>query len=63
MQTASHNRTIYLKQCPRCNGDVGVGSDQYGRYLHCLQCGYMSDIGHANTDENRHSDDLRDFVA
>ena len=34
---------LYVKACPRCQGDVELGSDMYGRYLACLQCGYMID--------------------
>ena len=41
-------RNIYLKQCPRCAGDLSTGSDHYGRYIHCLQCGYMADIEFSN---------------
>ena len=45
MQTPSRAKSIYLKQCPRCCGDIEAASDQYGRYIPCLQCGYMADIG------------------
>lgn len=38
------DRRIFLKQCPRCSGDLSTDSDQYGSYLHCLQCGYTADI-------------------
>ena len=35
---------IYFKECPRCNGDLHDGSDTYGTYLTCLQCGcYLTD--------------------
>ncbi len=34
---------LYIKACPRCQGDVELGSDMYGKYLACLQCGYMVD--------------------
>ena len=44
LRRSKPGRTIYLKHCPRCSGDIGVGSDQYGGYIHCLQCGYMADI-------------------
>ena len=44
-------RNIYLKQCPRCAGDLSAGSDHYGRYIHCLQCGYMADIEFSNQRE------------
>ena len=34
---------LYLKACPRCDGDVHVNRDVYGEYRHCLQCGYTED--------------------
>ena len=48
-QQSNSARSIYFKQCPRCNGDISASSDQYGDYIHCLQCGYMADI------KDRHS--------
>jgi len=35
---------IRLKSCPRCKGDLLVDWDYHGRYLECLQCGYLSDL-------------------
>lgn len=32
---------VLFKACPRCTGDLLVNSDIYGRYVECLQCGYM----------------------
>ncbi len=32
---------LYLKACPRCRGDVKYERDIYGRYLECLQCGFL----------------------
>ena len=43
-QQSNSGRSIFLKQCPRCNGDISTSSDQYGSYIHCLQCGYMADL-------------------
>ena len=35
---------IYLKRCPRCKGDLHEGSDTFGSYIACLQCGcYFTD--------------------
>lgn len=32
---------IYFKYCKRCGGgDLFIGSDMYGAYLDCLQCGF-----------------------
>jgi uncharacterized protein YbaR (Trm112 family) len=32
---------IWLKQCPRCRGDLVLDSDRYGMYVYCLQCGHQ----------------------
>jgi len=32
---------LYLKACPRCKGDVKYESDVYGKFLECLQCGFL----------------------
>ena len=40
----SPKRRIFLQQCPRCSGDLSTDSDQYGSYVHCLQCGFVADI-------------------
>ncbi|MBI2912490.1 MAG: hypothetical protein HYY03_01060 [Chloroflexi bacterium] len=31
----------WLKQCPRCRGDLRQESDIYGYYISCVQCGYI----------------------
>ena len=34
---------IQFKACPKCHGDLMDGSDQFGSYLSCIQCGrYMA---------------------
>lgn len=30
----------WLKQCPKCHGDLREESDIYGKYISCMQCGY-----------------------
>jgi len=35
---------IKLKGCPRCGGDMVLGSDRWGWYQHCLQCGMNLDL-------------------
>jgi len=35
---------IKFKVCPRCRGDLYLGEDVFGRYLSCLQCGYLKDV-------------------
>ena len=34
---------IKFKVCPRCHGDLYLNEDTFGKYLNCLQCGYMKD--------------------
>jgi hypothetical protein len=35
---------IWLKECPRCQGDLILDQDHYGKYRTCLQCGYLRDL-------------------
>ena len=35
---------IQFKVCPRCQGDLYLKEDIFGRYLSCLQCGYLRDV-------------------
>ena len=35
---------IKFKACPKCKGDLYLNQDIYGKYLNCLQCGYLKDI-------------------
>lgn len=35
---------FFLKQCPKCNGDLSTDSDQYGEFVSCLQCSMCKDI-------------------
>jgi DNA-directed RNA polymerase subunit M/transcription elongation factor TFIIS len=35
---------IKLKACPKCHGDLYLERDQYGRYMSCLQCGYLTEL-------------------
>lgn len=32
-----------MPRCARCAGQLFHTSDQYGRYLSCLQCGHTAD--------------------
>lgn len=34
---------LKLRACPRCSGDILPGTDVYGDYQKCLQCGYLAD--------------------
>lgn len=35
---------IKFKSCPKCQGDLYLSEDQYGKYFKCLQCGHLKDI-------------------
>lgn len=35
---------IKFKSCPKCRGDLYLGEDIFGKYLSCLQCGYLQDV-------------------
>jgi DNA-directed RNA polymerase subunit M/transcription elongation factor TFIIS len=35
---------IEFKGCPKCHGDLYLSKDMYGKYLTCLQCGYLKDL-------------------
>jgi hypothetical protein len=35
---------IKFKGCPKCHGDLYLSKDMYGKYLTCLQCGYLKDL-------------------
>jgi len=35
---------INFKGCPKCRGDIHVAEDIFGKYLSCLQCGYLKDL-------------------
>jgi DNA-directed RNA polymerase subunit M/transcription elongation factor TFIIS len=42
---------IKFKSCPRCRGDLYLGEDIFGKYLSCLQCGYLRDVVRENVVE------------
>ena len=35
---------FWLKQCPRCGGDLHDARDWFGAYITCLQCGLNKDL-------------------
>ena len=35
---------MYFKECPKCHGDLYTGEDIHGRYVSCIQCGYLRDL-------------------
>ncbi len=42
---------VWLKECPRCQGDLFLDRDHYGEFKTCVQCGYMKDLVEANANE------------
>ncbi len=45
---------VWLKECPRCLGDLFFEEDHYGKFKTCIQCGYMRDLVEGVIDENPH---------
>jgi Zn ribbon nucleic-acid-binding protein len=37
-------KKVAFKVCPKCHGNLGVESDNYGTFESCVQCGYEKDI-------------------
>ncbi|MCH7552833.1 MAG: hypothetical protein IIC82_02395 [Chloroflexi bacterium] len=35
---------LFLKSCPRCQGDMYLEKDSYGSFHQCLQCGNTKDL-------------------
>jgi len=35
---------IKFKVCPRCQGDLYLSEDIFGKYFSCMQCGYLKDL-------------------
>ena len=35
---------LYLKSCPKCQGDMYEEKDSYGAFHQCLQCGLIKDL-------------------
>ena len=53
---------ILFKACPRCNGDLHVNSDMYGRYVECLQCGYLVEYSEELVATLTDASDEREFA-
>ena len=51
---------IKFKVCPRCQGDLYLSEDIFGKYFSCMQCGYLKDLFKPLQDSNPKSDTLRD---
>ena len=35
---------MYFKGCPKCQGDLYLREDMHGKYVSCMQCGYLRDL-------------------
>ena len=35
---------IKFKLCPKCRGDLYLAEDIFGKYVNCLQCGFLKDL-------------------
>ena len=35
---------IWFKACPKCQGDLCLDSDHFGKFKTCMQCGYCKDL-------------------
>jgi len=35
---------LYLRECPKCQGDMYLEKDHYGSFRQCLQCGMIKDL-------------------
>ena len=33
-----------VKCCDKCNGDLHLEEDMYGKYYRCLQCGRLTEV-------------------
>ena len=47
---------IKFKVCPKCQGDLYLKEDTFGKYLSCLQCGYLRDVVALNLRSSREQD-------
>lgn len=43
---------IKFKVCPRCQGDLYLSEDIFGKYFSCMQCGYLKDIDKPRQDKD-----------
>jgi hypothetical protein len=57
----------WLKECPRCHGDLREERDIHGPYVACLQCGYIlppaAEVELMATDHLRRTREVEDAIA
>ena len=44
---------LKFKACPKCQGDMSQCEDRYGKYLSCLQCGFLQELPEEAATEKR----------
>ena len=42
---------IKFKFCPKCHGDLYLTEDIFGKYVSCLQCGFLKDLPEERPEE------------
>lgn len=47
---------LLLKSCPKCKGDVEVGSGMDGDYVKCLMCGFSRYVPESSNSAFRYSE-------
>lgn len=50
---------IKFKVCPRCQGDLYLSEDIFGKYFSCMQCGYLKDLVKPRPDSSPEDDTVR----
>ena len=44
---------IKFKFCPKCHGDLYLAGDIFGKYVSCLQCGFLKDLPEEGPEERK----------
>lgn len=53
---------IKLKACPKCRGDLNFLVDQYGKYMSCLQCGFIIELPEISVEDGNSTAPLRRWM-
>ena len=51
---------IKLKTCPKCQGDLYLSEDIFGKFFSCMQCGYLKDLDKPRLESNQERDAVVD---
>lgn len=52
---------IMFKSCPKCQGDLYLAGDSYGKYWDCLQCGHLLYVAETQTQSSHQVNPVRHF--